>query len=197
MVCDDRLGSINAFTNLPIEHINTRIAESSGRATRKGSPTRVLENRANQLPQFSADELAIHCSLVAGVVANDGATFNVAGVEQGYQDILHNLAGLTTKGDLWPDGCTNPDANNPGSIAAYAGQAPNKKYVVATVDNSNPNVIDIYQATPPVDQLGRPDGFRYCGSPTLRTISSNRGSDRKVSSKKSVFKPTRPPSRSR
>jgi len=55
------------FTNLPeiyvgIDHINTSIAESSGRATRKGSPARVLENRANQLPQFSADELAIHCS---------------------------------------------------------------------------------------------------------------------------------------
>src|SRR5208283_2786486 len=62
MVCDDRLGSTNMFTNLPIDHINTSIAESSGRATRKGSPTRVLENRANQLPQFSADELAIHCS---------------------------------------------------------------------------------------------------------------------------------------
>lgn len=89
------------------------------------------------------------CS-VAGVIANDGATFNVADVKQGYQDTLHNLAGLTTKGDLWPDGCTNPDANNPGSIAAYAGQAPNKKYVVATIDNSNPNVIDIYQATAPV-----------------------------------------------
>ena len=89
------------------------------------------------------------CS-VAGVIANDGATFNVAGVKQGYQDILHNLAGLTTKGDLWPDGCTNPDANNPGSIAAYAGQAPNKKYVVATINSSNPNAIDIYQATAPV-----------------------------------------------
>ena len=87
---------------------------------------------------------------VAGVLANDGATFNVAGVKQGYQDILHNLAGLTTKGDLWPDGCTNPDANNPGSIAAYAGQAPNKKYVVATISNSDPNAIDIYQATAPV-----------------------------------------------
>src|SRR5215469_12963979 len=62
MVCDDRLGSTNMFTNLPIDHINTSIAQSSGRATRKGSPTRVLENRANQLPQFSADELAIHCS---------------------------------------------------------------------------------------------------------------------------------------
>src|SRR6516164_6773198 len=62
MVCDGRLGSTNMFTNLPIDHINMSIAESSGRATRKGSPTRVLENRANQLPQFSADELAIHCS---------------------------------------------------------------------------------------------------------------------------------------
>jgi hypothetical protein len=89
------------------------------------------------------------CS-VAGVLANDGATFNIAGVEQGYQDILHNLAGLTTKGDLWPEGCTDPNANNPGSIAAYAGQAPNKKYVVATINNSDPNAIDIYQATAPV-----------------------------------------------
>src|SRR5215472_15694290 len=62
MVCDDRLGSTNMFTNLLIDHSNTSIAQSSGRATRKGSPTRVLENRANQLPQFSAEELAIHCS---------------------------------------------------------------------------------------------------------------------------------------
>jgi len=38
------------FTNLLIDHINTSIAESSGDATRKGSPTGVLENRANQLP---------------------------------------------------------------------------------------------------------------------------------------------------
>src|SRR5262249_33976919 len=62
MVCDDRSGSTSMFANLQINHINTSIAESSGRATRKGSPARVLENRANQLPQFSADELAIHCS---------------------------------------------------------------------------------------------------------------------------------------
>jgi hypothetical protein len=98
---------------------------------------------------FGALYRSADCS-VAGILANDGATFNVASVEQGYQDTLHNLAGLTTKGDLWPDGCTDPDANNPGSIAAYAGQAPNKKYVVATIDNSNPNVIDIYQVTAPV-----------------------------------------------
>jgi FG-GAP-like repeat len=87
---------------------------------------------------------------IAGVIANDGASLNVEGVTQGYQDTLHNLAGLTTKGDVWPEGCTDPDANNPGSLAAYAGQAPNGKYVVATIDISNPDVIDIYQTTAPV-----------------------------------------------
>jgi hypothetical protein len=98
---------------------------------------------------FGALYRSADCS-VAGILANDGATFNVASVKQGYQDTLHNLAGLTTKGDLWPEGCTDPDANNPGSIAAYAGQAPNKKYVVATIDHLNSNVIDIYQAPAPV-----------------------------------------------
>jgi len=45
-----------------MDHINTSIAESSGSGTGKRSPTRVLENRASQLPQFSADELAFHRS---------------------------------------------------------------------------------------------------------------------------------------
>ena len=98
---------------------------------------------------FGALYRSADCS-VEGIAANDGATFNVLGVTQGYQDILHNLAGLTTKGDLWPEGCTDPDVNNPGTIAAYAGQAPNGKYVVATINNSNPNAIDIYEATAPV-----------------------------------------------
>src|SRR2546427_5069661 len=31
------------------------------------------------------------------------------------------------------------------------------------------------------------DGLRYCGSPTFRTSSANRGSERMGSSKKSVF----------
>jgi hypothetical protein len=40
-------------------------------------------------------------------------------------------------------------------------------------------------------------GSRYCcGSPTLRTNSANRGSERRGSSKKSVFKPSRNTSRS-
>src|SRR5215468_6055920 len=62
MVCDDRLGSANMLKVLKCTTSIRAFAESSGRATRKGSPTRVLENRANQLPQFSAEELAIHCS---------------------------------------------------------------------------------------------------------------------------------------
>jgi hypothetical protein len=36
--------------------------------------------------------------------------------------------------------------------------------------------------------------LRYCGSPTLRTSSAKRGSECRGSSKKSVFKPSRPAS---
>ena len=38
--------------------------------------------------------------------------------------------------------------------------------------------------------------LRYCGSPTFRTNSANRGSERMGSNKKLVFKPTSPQSRS-
>jgi hypothetical protein len=69
----------------------------------------------------------------------------VLSVTQAYQDTLHKLAGLTTKGDLWPGGCVNPGANNPAAyFAADAGQASNKSYVVATLDTVDPNEIDIY-----------------------------------------------------
>jgi hypothetical protein len=87
------------------------------------------------------------CS-VEGIIAtaNGGSSpsFKVLTVTSGYQDTLHKLAGLTTKGDLWPGGCTNPGANNPAFFAADAGQASNKSYVVATIDTVDPNVIDIY-----------------------------------------------------
>jgi hypothetical protein len=85
---------------------------------------------------------------VEGIIgtANGGSSpsFRVLSVTEGYQDTLHKLAGLTTKGDLWPDGCTNPGANNPAYFAAEAGQAANKSYVVATIDTVDPNVVDIY-----------------------------------------------------
>src|SRR5216684_668654 len=38
-----------------------------------------------------------------------------------------------------------------------------------------------------------PGRLRYCGSPTLRTSSANRGSERMGSSQKSVFKPSSKP----
>jgi hypothetical protein len=40
------------------------------------------------------------------------------------------------------------------------------------------------------------DGLRYCGSPTFRTSSAKRASERRGSSKKSVFKPSSSQSRS-
>jgi hypothetical protein len=87
------------------------------------------------------------CS-VEGVIAianHSTASFKVLSVTQAYQDTLHKLAGLTTKGDLWPEGCVNPGAYNPAAyFAADAGQASNKSYVVATLDTVDPNEIDIY-----------------------------------------------------
>jgi hypothetical protein len=41
-----------------------------------------------------------------------------------------------------------------------------------------------------------PFNLRYCGSPTLRTSSAKRGSERRGSSKKSVFNPSSDESRS-
>ena len=85
---------------------------------------------------------------VEGIIAtaNGGSSpsFKVLTINAGYQDNLHDLAGLTTKGDLWPDGCANPSPNNPAYFAADAGQASNKSYVVATIDSVDPNAIDIY-----------------------------------------------------
>ncbi|MBV9304234.1 MAG: VCBS repeat-containing protein [Acidobacteriaceae bacterium] len=84
---------------------------------------------------------------IDGIIATGNAnppTFKVLTLVEGFQDRLHKLAGLTTKGDVWPDGCKNPDPNNPGFIGADAGEASNKTYVVATIDASNTNVVDIY-----------------------------------------------------
>jgi hypothetical protein len=81
---------------------------------------------------------------VEGIVATAKGHSKILGVMQGYQDTLHKLAGLTTKGDLWPDGCGNPGSNNPAYFGADAGQASNKSDVVATTNKSDPNVIDIY-----------------------------------------------------
>ena len=83
---------------------------------------------------------------VEGIIATSTGHAKILGVMQGYQDTLHKLAGLTTKGDLWPDDCGNPGSNNPAYFGADAGQASNKTEVVATIDKTDPNVVDIYNA---------------------------------------------------
>jgi FG-GAP-like repeat len=86
------------------------------------------------------------CSVSAIIATANGGSMpvTVRSVTEYYQDTLHTLAGLTTKGDIWPNGCGNPGANNPAYFAADAGQASNKSYVVATLDMVDPNVIDIF-----------------------------------------------------
>jgi len=65
-----------------------------------------------------------------------------------YQDTLHKLAGLTTKGDQWTDGCPNPVQNNPAYLEdVYAGKTAGGVQIFAIVDNSNGQLIDIYNIT--------------------------------------------------
>jgi len=85
---------------------------------------------------------------VKGIIAtaNGGSapSFKVLSITANYQDTLHKLARLTTKWDIWPDGCGNPGANNPAYFAADASPASDKSNVVATIDTVNKDVIDIY-----------------------------------------------------
>lgn len=72
----------------------------------------------------------------------------VQSLQDDYQDTLHKLAGLTTKGDQWTDGCANPVLNNPASVEnTYAGKTANGVQVFAVVDTSNGELIDIYNIT--------------------------------------------------
>ena len=41
------------------------------------------------------------------VYTDDPADMSIAPVQTNYQDVLHAQAGLTTTGDLWPNGCLN------------------------------------------------------------------------------------------
>jgi FG-GAP-like repeat len=119
----------------------------SGNATIVAPPTADTEY-AFGAEDFGALYRKPDCTL-EGVIASVGGQ-SALSVKPNYQDKLHSHAGLTTKGDLWPDGCTNPNANNPAYIAVMAGQAPNNKYIVATIDAHNSNQIDIYQLESPV-----------------------------------------------
>jgi len=91
----------------------------------------------------------LSCPLEGIIAGNIGSTLSVKflSITPGYQDTLHKLAGLTTKGDLWPDGCGNPGANNPAFFGADAGPASNKTEVIAAIDPADPNVVDIYNVT--------------------------------------------------
>jgi FG-GAP-like repeat len=65
-----------------------------------------------------------------------------------YQNTLHQLAGLTTKGDQWTGGCPNPVPNNPAYLEnVYAGKTSSGVQIFAVVDSANGQIIDIYNIT--------------------------------------------------
>ena len=99
---------------------------------------------------FGLFDRGTDCALEALIATNVGNTLSVKflSATPGYQDTLHKLAGLTTKGDLWPDGCGNPGcANNPAFFGADAGPASNETEVIAAINPSDPNVVNIYNVT--------------------------------------------------
>ena len=63
-----------------------------------------------------------NCSLT--VYTDDAADMSIGPVLKNYQDVLHQQAGLTTTGDLWPSGCLNSRLGVPsgnGIIEKTAG----------------------------------------------------------------------------
>ncbi len=83
------------------------------------------------------------------------------------------------------------------SVLAYGGSEERS----GRLDKGDSSILrflaaaEILETDFPVDAKNS-DGLRYCGSPTFRTSSANRGSERMGSSEKSVFKPGRATSRS-
>ena len=58
------------------------------------------------------------------VYTDDAADMSIGPVLKNYQDVLHQQAGLTTTGDLWPSGCLNSRLGVPsgnGIIEKTAG----------------------------------------------------------------------------
>src|SRR5271165_4586581 len=98
---------------------------------------------------FGMFDRSADCALEGVIATNVGNTLSIKflSVAQGYQDTLHKRAGLTTNGDLWPDGCGDPGANNPAFFGADAGPASNKGEVIAAIDPVDPNLINIYNVS--------------------------------------------------
>ena len=89
------------------------------------------------------------CSM-SGVLAEEsnGFQFSVQLIQPGYQDNLHDLAGLTTQGDQFPNGCPMPASGNPSHLTfAYAGQASNGNIIFAMASQSQDFVISIYNGS--------------------------------------------------
>lgn len=96
--------------------------------------------------QFAALVRRSDCSMTA--VMAKLVPPSVQLLQDDYQNNLHELAGLTTKGNQWTDGCANPVANNPAYLEdVYAGKTSAGVQIFAVIDTSNGQVIDIYNIT--------------------------------------------------
>jgi hypothetical protein len=116
-----------------------------------GNATVVAPPVANSGYAFGPDQFASlarrgDCSMTA--VLAKLVPPSVQLLKDDYQNNLHQLAGLTTKGNQWTDGCPNPVLNNPAYIEnVYAGKTASGVQIFAVVDTGNGQIIDIYNIT--------------------------------------------------
>jgi FG-GAP-like repeat len=116
-----------------------------------GNATVVAPPLANSGYAFGPNQFASlarreDCSMTA--VLAELVPPSVQLLQNDYQNNLHQLSGLTTKGNQWTDGCPNPVPNNPAYLEnVYAGKTAAGVQIFAVIDTSNGQIIDIYNIT--------------------------------------------------
>jgi len=100
--------------------------------------------------QFALLARDASCSMFA-VLAEINAgqpQFSVQLIQADYQDNLHQLAGLTTTPDQFPNGCPDPPSGNPAYPGyAYAGQTGGGTRIFALGSLVGDGAINIYNGT--------------------------------------------------
>ena len=118
----------------------------SGNATVVAPP---LQNTlyGNGLGQFALLARAPDCSMYAVLaeVSAGSPPFTAQLIQADYQDNLHDLAGLKTKADQFPDGCANPMGGNPAYLTyGYAGQTTTGNHIFVMAPYNQSGTLEIY-----------------------------------------------------
>jgi hypothetical protein len=69
-----------------------------------------------------------------------------------FEKYLHNVSGLTTKADVFADGCKDGAYPQPPGIATYAGKDRSGDYIIVFFTYRDPNTLQVIVVTPQLTQ---------------------------------------------